>query len=116
MGLQELQKVTGPAGAMVQRGSGILVPEAVADATPDASVPRDPDGRRRVVLPRDAQKKINAAIQELKAAGLGIVVGCRFECGQPLLNEGVSVDPATGARTMSPDAGYGCKCTRVHFR
>ncbi len=106
---------------MVERPSGLLV---TADI--DAAVPTngnghhgpdfsfDPDGRRRIVLTKADQRKIDQAIRLLTAAGLGIVVACRAgqplkpgveTCGEALLNEGKG----------TPDAGYGCRCSRLHF-
>lgn len=104
------------ADSMVRRDSGILVDPALA-REPDRAKPGrepiayDPDGRRRLVLTKQDQKGIDRLIKELLARGLGLLVCCLNRpddtepCGQPLLVE---------HRGM-PDAGYGCRCTRVHF-
>jgi len=117
-----------PAGTgLVETPSGLLVPATAADAVerakaaqiPDAApgqagtqpeaFNRDPDGRRRIVLTRDEQKTINRAIRVLATAKLGIVIGCLGTCGQALKGEGRTPEG-------NFDAGYGCSCSRVHFR
>jgi hypothetical protein len=110
-----------PAGSqLVETESGLIVPADAMPAEPKPpdvpatwgdEVPKDPDGRRRIVLTRDDRRAINRAIKVLQTNGLGIMVGCRGLCGQPLLNEGTD---AEGQR--DGDSGYGCKCSRVHFR
>lgn len=112
-----------PAG-IVETPSGLLVPADAADtldqhaklnpvpsATGDQGISaetfnRDPDGRRRIVLTREDRKALNRAIRILQAAGLGILVGCRGTCGKALVRQGGD----------GPDQGYGCDCSRVHFR
>jgi len=118
-----------PAGSqLVETPSGLFVPADAADTAerdhtipaPDLAVTggaqpdvfnRDPDGRRRIVFTRDDRKTLNRAIRILQSVGLGIVVGCSWECGQPLVTEGRLNDEGA-----DPDAGYGCRCSRVHFR
>jgi hypothetical protein len=96
----------------VEREHKIPVPEsALTDGTKPEPFNRDPDGRRRIVLTRDDRKTLNRAIRILQAVGLGIVVGCKGPCGQPLVTEGRPKD-----EEADPDAGYGCQCSRVHFR
>lgn len=103
-----------PAGSVVETPSGLIVP---ADSIPSErvswpeGVPVDPDGRKRIVLTRDDRRAINRAIRVLQVNGLGIVVGCKGLCGQPLVNEGTDAD---GQR--DGDSGYGCGCSRVHFQ
>lgn len=102
-------------GPMVQRASGIVVSadlEKAADPnTGKVPTSYDADGRRRVVLPTDDQRKIDATIKLLASRGMAAIVVCmsrddgKEPCGRPLRTE------AKG----EPDAGYGCQCTRVHF-
>lgn len=83
---------------------------ATPNTWPD-DVSKDPDGRRRIVLTAEDRRGINRAIRTLQAAGLGIVVGCRGLCGGPMMNEGRAADGQ-----LELDSGYGCQCSRVHFR
>lgn len=101
---------------LARRPSGILVPDALAHA-PDAArkgppVVLDADARRRVLMTREDQKRIDRVIRDLRAKGFAVVVLCRDDegipggpakCGQPARNE------------AGPDSGYGCRCSRVHF-
>lgn len=111
------------AADFVKRPSGVIVPGRLA-AMPEAGRPEpatayDEDGRRRVVLTKQDQKVIDKAILILTRAGLGVVVCCRAgtredgkeACGQPMLNEGRPTKEHPG----TPDSGYGCQCSRVHF-
>lgn len=122
-------------GSLARRPSGVIVPSELANQ-PDpkvearlGSVARDMDGRRRVVYPNDERKTIDKAIRLLTTQGIGFIVGCvgaygpapdpgkgraagtghhldgSVACGQPMRPEGVG----------TPDAGYGCQCTRIHF-
>lgn len=86
--------------------------DASGDGKPKRIYSRDPDGRRRIVLTREDRKALNRAIRILDGVGLGIVVGCKFDCGQPLTGEGRAKDN----EPIDPDQGYGCRCSRVHFR
>ncbi len=100
---------------MVQRGgSGLIVPvalERVIDRTiGEVPVAKDPDGRRRIVFTKQRQNQIDRLLTEMSKEGIGFVMGCR-DCGMAMNNEGI--DKESGAR--EPDAGYGCKCKRVHF-
>lgn len=109
-----------PAIRTVETPAGLIVPADAAEAlgkirtgtNAGAIQCRDADGRRRVVLTRSDQKTINRAVRILESIGLGIVVGCQQtpahpeRCGRPMRNEGRG----------EPDDGYGCECTRVHFR
>lgn len=111
-----------PGSKLVETEAGLIVP---ADAIPAAepqpaqparptwpdTVPTDPDGRRRIVLTGDDRRTINRAVRVLQAAGLGIIVGCRGICGGVMTNEG---RPKDGEADL--DSGYGCGCSRVHFR
>lgn len=104
-----------PNGAgMVKRGSGLIVPAAlerqIDQAIGEVPVATDPDGRRRIVFTKQKQKRIDQLLTELSDEGIGMAMGCR-ECGMAMVNEGI--DTESGAR--DPDAGYGCKCKRVHF-
>jgi hypothetical protein len=106
--------------SVVKRQSGIIVPQEL-EQEPDPSAPAkqrstrptayDPDGRRRVVLMREEQRRIDRMILELRTYGLGLIICCsdrwdgKKSCGQALTVE------AAG----TPDAGYGCQCTRIHF-
>lgn len=88
--------------------AGLEVPAAALDqAVEDGAIlaAQDKDGRRRIVLTRQDQKQLNAAIVMLAAADLGMVVCCR-RCDQAMVPE----DRGTN------DAGYGCSCSRVHLR
>jgi hypothetical protein len=101
---------------LVQTAAGLLVPATAIPANGNGAVQGayDADGRRRIVLTKDDQRKIDRAIRIIQAAGLGVIVACRQgtrpdgkdACGQPLVNEGAD----------TPDPGYGCSCSRVHFR
>lgn len=100
----------GPNGAVTP--SGLIVPADVLDAAvQDGQVAAalNADGRRRIVLTRDDQKALDKAIQLLKSADLGIVVCCR-KCNEAMLPER-NDEPGKAA-----DPGYGCSCSRVHFR
>lgn len=90
-----------PASQTTETPAGLIVP-----ASSVGQIGLDPDGRRRIVLTREDRRALNRAIRILQAAGLGIVVGCRGTCGKPLMTEGRD----------GPDQGYGCDCSRVHFR
>ena len=97
-----------PGPATVITPAGLEVPASAADtAVADGAIAAamDKDGRRRIVLTRADQKALNAAITLLKSAGLGIVVCCRG-CDQAMVPEDLG----------TTDAGYGCSCSRVHFR
>lgn len=120
----DLKQAVAPAvaaGGMVQRASGVIVPAGL-ELENDTSAPAalkpgkspttyDPDGRRRVVLTKDDQRLVDRAILVLRQRGFGILVMCsqrdddKAPCEQPMLNE-----------VGGPDPGYGCKCSRVHFR
>lgn len=96
------------APATVTTPAGLVVPVGAADAAVEdgtIAAAMDGDGRRRIVLTRQDQKHLNTAILMLKAADLGIVVCCR-KCDQAMVPEAMG----------TPDAGYGCSCSRVHFR
>jgi hypothetical protein len=90
-----------PASATTETPAGLIVPASAVE-----QIGLDPDGRRRIVLTRENRKVLNRAIIALRAAGLGIVIGCRGTCGNALAREGED----------GPDQGYGCACSRVHFR
>lgn len=93
--------------------------QAQPDPTQKGGTAYDPDGRRRVVLTRADQRAIDRAIRILGAVGLGVVVGCKARtdgqphCGNPLFLEGIDLNAQPPTR--SPDPGYGCECSRVHF-
>lgn len=123
-----IQPGESPAGSLVETPSGLLVPADAADtverehrtSAPESAISggpqpeafnRDPDGRRRIVLTRDDRKALNRAIRILQSVGLGIVVGCKGPCGLPLTTEGRPKDEGADL-----DSGYGCRCSRVHFR
>lgn len=99
-------KAHGPATVITP--AGLEVPAGAADAAVvdgAMAAAMDTDGRRRIVMTRDDQKALDKAITLLKAANLGIVVCCR-SCNQAMLPEDLG----------TLDAGYGCGCSRVHFR
>lgn len=117
---EELQRVLAESTVgLVQRESGLVVPEAVADQ-PDVTAANgheptayDPDGRRRIVIDGGDRKALDRALRILAGRGLGMIVGCRDDmaradgkkaCGQPLRFERVPSDP-----------GPGCQCSRVHW-
>lgn len=101
---------------MVERASGLVVPVGL-EKEPDQSAPVDDattydlDGRRRIVLTMDDQRKIDQVVKLLQARGMGIIVACASRtdgkpaCGFPMMTENKGL----------PDAGYGCRCSRVHF-
>jgi hypothetical protein len=106
---------------LVGRESGILVPGHL-EREPErrngshGTVPTayDQDGRRRVILPKSTQKKLDQVIIELAQHGFGLVVACRADykradgkapCGGFAITERDQTDP-----------GYGCGCSRVHFQ
>lgn len=101
----------------IQRASGVLVPTSV-EREPDRGakpcqrpISYDKDGRRRVLMTRDDQRRIDRAINLMAEHGLAGLVMCaarqdgRPPCGEPMKNEGRG----------TPDRGYGCACSRVHF-
>lgn len=99
-------KVNGAPGTAITP-AGLEVPASALDqAVEDGAIAAamDKDGRRRIVLTRQDQRQLNAAIAMLKAADLGMVVCCR-QCNQPMVPEDMG----------TPNAGYGCQCSRVHF-
>lgn len=112
-------------GQLVQRASGLHVPLRLAGA-PDASkvdekppCSYDPDDRLRVVRTKDSQRQIDRALLQLKSEGLAVIVFCREDtrpdgrsgCGQPMMPEGIN----PGKQANESDAGYGCRCRRLHF-
>ena len=105
--------VPADAADTVEREHLIPIPESATDGGPQPEpFNRDPDGRRRIVLTRTDQKAIDRAVRILHAVGLGIVVGCGGPCGQPLITEGRPKDGSS----VELDSGYGCQCSRIHFR
>lgn len=104
---------------LARTGSGLIVPKDLADQAPvvAGSVVRDADGRRRVVFDDSERRLIDRASKLLKSRGFAYIIGCfagkdgkhedgSQSCGQPMRAEDVDTQ----------DAGYGCKCTRIHFR
>lgn len=101
---------------LVRRESGILVAPGLG-TEPDAEKPGkepityDPDGRRRLVLSKNDQRRIDRLINDMRARGLGLIVACMSRqddkppCCGPLMAE----------KKGMPDAGYGCLCTRIYF-
>jgi hypothetical protein len=71
-----------------------------------AAAAAEPAERLRVVLSGDDRRLLNRAIAVLGGAGLAMVVCCR-RCNEPMKPE--AADQTNGA-------GYGCRCSRVHFR
>lgn len=112
--------VNGQPGQLVERESGLLVTAAL-EHEPDRGKPGDPrgvcfdaDGRRRLVITGTERKQWDRTVGQLAAYGVGFISICREDfkrpdgktpCGQPMIPEGRG----------TPDDGYGCLCTRVHF-
>jgi hypothetical protein len=121
-----------------ERESGLVVPAHLAsvpeagreDATPD--VPRDPDGRRRLVLSREVRQKLTRIVAETKELDLGFFFACRavryrFEHvkdaatgEEKIVRVEEPIPGACGEIMMREDEGgvdpgFGCKCTRIHF-
>ena len=112
---------------MARTGSGLIVPAGLADQSaaaatpgPPVSIARDMDGRRRVTFTNAERKTIDKAIRLLRGQGIGFIAGCvgarQTKAG------GVHLDGSAVCGTMlvpvdreSPDAGFACNCTRVHF-
>lgn len=99
---------------MIRRASGVLV-EVALEKLPevgrtDPPTAYDADGRRRVVLDKVVQKRIDWLVTTMRARGLAALVFCWQRdddvepCGGPLVNEG-----------NGETSGYGCKCTRIYF-
>lgn len=100
-----------------QRSSGIIVPVALADEpgkrADTEGMAQDADGRRRVVLTNDERRLLDKAITMLRDRGFGVIVGCvkgtlpggGQACG------GFAIPVGRG----TPDAGFGCQCSRIHF-
>lgn len=108
---------------------GLVVPAHVVDAGGHGEG-TDLAGRRRVVLMEDDMKILDRAINMMGQHGFGLIFGCRIlpetayvhsetgaptgrirRCGELLKPEGTWPDG-----TKDADWGYGCKCSRVHFR
>ena len=100
---------------LAERESGIIVPGHLANQ-PEVGqkVTRDPDGRVRLVLTDEDRRAINRLVMTLQGHGLGAVVACRRDqahadgssrCGDIMITEGKD----------TPDPGYGCTCTRIHW-
>src|SRR5687767_5703411 len=108
---------------MARTGSGLIVPKALADspaATPPgkrAAIARDMDGRRRVVFSNAERKAIDKAIQILKAQGIGFIPGCigQLKGGYHPDGSKVCEQHMASVDAGTPDAGFRCNCTRVHF-
>jgi len=125
--------------ALAQRESGLIVPahlahapEEPAEGSPAAGLARDPDGRRRIVLARDTRRRFNAVAKDLARDDLAFILWCKTKRQVTKLAEDVATgqkvpvmveEPIEGAcgEVMlregegTPDPGFGCKCTRVHF-
>lgn len=131
-------------GGLAVRESGLLVPAHLANHNPEEPAAAtgsdgtdrqgglDPDGRRRLVLAREVRKRFTRLAGELDRDDVGFVLWCKTHrqttktvkdaktgedvavnmreeiagaCGNVMLREGEG----------TPDPGFGCKCTRVHF-
>jgi hypothetical protein len=126
---------------VAQRESGLIVPlhlagvpevKEGAESRVADDVPRDADGRRRIVLTREARRTFTKMVRELGPQHLAILLSCRTQrhvvrevedatthekvpvlvtepipdaCGEILIRE-----DEDGA-----DPGFGCKCSRIHF-
>lgn len=121
---------------LAERPSGLLVPAHLAHQPEEpASVPdvaRDADGRRRVVLVKDVRKGFTRCAGALDRSDLAFVLVCKTKrrtmkmatdatTGARLPVEVVEEIPDACGEVMvregegTPDPGFGCKCTRVHF-
>ncbi len=106
---------------LVERESGLLVPNRLADAPDPAAITAgpdgtlyDPDGRRLVVFSDQFRRKLNLVLRELNGGGFGVVVGCsslyprtdgKPSCGDIMM--------PVGRDTQDP--GFQCKCSRIHW-
>lgn len=129
----------GPLAGLAQRESGLIVPAHLAGipeepetGTAAAGYAKDTDGRRRILISKDARKRFSRLAGDLDRDDLAFVLFCRVTrdvvkhvkdletgadvavtfkepipnaCGEVLVREGEG----------TPDPGFGCKCTRVHF-
>jgi hypothetical protein len=128
-----------PTGGLALRESGLVVPAHLAhlpeepgDQGRERTGGTDPDGRRRIVLARDTRKRFSRLAGDLDREDLAFVLVCKQHrevtkhvkdaksgesivvavreeipgaCGEVMLREGMD----------TPDPGFGCKCTRIHF-
>lgn len=121
-----------PSDGLVEMASGLLVPGSAVRVEPkpnqqnlaqavgrgvehrNRATAYDTDGRRRVGLTRDEAKAVDKAVAILNRNGVGVLLACsdRFDgrehCAGWLTPEG-------RRRAGDLDAGFGCKCTRIHF-
>lgn len=106
-----------PSDGVVRTASGLIVPKGAVEARPTTPAKRetrrtayDTDGRRRIVMLRRERAAVQAAVDILNRAGVGLILGCsdRFDgqkpCGGFLTAERDGVDE-----------GFGCQCSRIHF-
>jgi hypothetical protein len=78
-----------------------------------AAMATNEDGRRRVVLTDGERRKLDAVITMLRERGFGIIVGCV----NGKLPDGTDAcgDFAVPVERGTPDAGFACRCSRIHF-
>jgi hypothetical protein len=127
-----------PAEALVQRDSGLIVPAHLAgvpeepDADKRAQGSVDPDGKRRVVIPRPMRRSLSKLSGDLAVTDLAIVIVCKTfrmvtrEVRDAASGEKVRVElreeiPGACGKIMlrcgegTIDPGFECDCTRLHF-
>lgn len=77
----------------------------------------EPDGRRRVVLTDDERRQLDRLIKMAKSHGFGVIIGCRgFDLKPGDVKPANYVKPCGGFLVPEEDGGYGCRCSRIHFR
>lgn len=119
--------------ALAQTPGGVVVPARLANMNNQGTgVARDMDGRRRLVYTDDQRRQIHRTQGILRSQGVGSLVGCIGAFGPPAAagetrkgGTGYHLDgskacgevmKAEGLEELDGrDAGYGCKCTRIHF-
>lgn len=111
--MEQAANMIAPVG-MGRTASGIIAPVSAIDAhvsrSPVKASAQDADGRRRVVLTRDEQRKIQDVVDILARTGQVVIMACKplngtEGCGEALRREGEG----------DTDPGFGCRCTRIHF-
>lgn len=124
---------------LVQRDSGIIVPAHLAGAPEEPGVEGerakggiDPDGKRRVVIPKQTRKALSRISGDLGRTDLAIVIVCKTfrmvprQVEDAVTKEKVTVElrediPGACGKIMvrcgegTIDPGFECDCTRIHF-
>lgn len=102
--------------AMVETASGLIVPEAAADAGTRAktdSLVRDKDGRRRVSLNHSETREVEKARRVLERAGFKLIIICDPNHKRP---DRPSCGAVAGPDKDANDWAHVCQCSRIHFR